>query len=413
MLAYRVAHRRILHEAQIGLDADRAQIADHRLGLRPLPVGVQVDLETVRVAGLGQQRFRLRRIIGVARRALVGTAELRRKADRVQHPRRFADHGLQHRLPVYGVIDRLAHAYVFQHGGGRFLVRGHGEEHDAHGLSRGHRERGHGFQLLRLVRRDVVNPIQPAGHQFGVLGVHVRDQAQLQRLDLRLRFGALLEVVRIALHAHQPPLLVLGHHVGSGTDRLLAHALGSDLGVVLVRVHHHRPGEVFQRRGKRFLHFDADLELIDLLGGRDPVDVLLRGRLVLRFGHEIELVHHVVGVEGLAVVEFHSAAQIEFERGVVYPAPGGRKRRLVFVGLRVAVDQRVPDVVRQDHADAHVVEISVQALRTLVGGEPDRVFALAGFDRQREGDCRGEQRRMKHGVIPGHGEVPRRLIVLA
>jgi hypothetical protein len=68
----------------------------------------------------------------------------------------------------------------------------------------------------------------------------------------------------------------------------------------------------------------------------------------------------------------------------------GRELALVFVGLGIAIDQRVPHVLRDDHADAHVVEIGVHVLRHLVVGEPDRVVLLGG--ERRGGNGKGSNR---------------------
>ena len=47
-------------------------------------------------------------------------------------------------------------------------------------------------------------------------------------------FRAVLEVVGVALEPDVFAERVLGDAVGAGADRLLVHALGADLGVVLV-----------------------------------------------------------------------------------------------------------------------------------------------------------------------------------
>ena len=71
--------------------------------------------------------------------------------------------------------------------------------------------------------------------------------------------------------------------------------------------------------------------------------------LVGGIDHEIKGVDHVVGVEGLAVLKVDALAQVELERQIIDPAPRGGKRRLVFEGVRIAVDQLVPD-----HAAARI-----------------------------------------------------------
>ena len=57
--AHLVAHRGVLEEIQVALDADRLQVPDHRLGLVALAIGVERQVEAVRIAGLGQHLLRL------------------------------------------------------------------------------------------------------------------------------------------------------------------------------------------------------------------------------------------------------------------------------------------------------------------------------------------------------------------
>jgi len=128
--------RSVLKVMQVGPDADRAQIADDRLDLVALAVTVKVDVEAVRIAGLRKQLLGFRRIIGIARRGLVAAAELRREARHVEHARTLADDGLDHRLTVDCMHDRLAHAQITQLRRKRALGRIHLQERIAHDFGR-------------------------------------------------------------------------------------------------------------------------------------------------------------------------------------------------------------------------------------------------------------------------------------
>jgi hypothetical protein len=86
--------------------------------------------------------------------------------------------------------------------------------------------------------------------------------------------------------------------------------------------------------GNTCLVTSRTLYLSDLLGPLDPVDVATGCDLVLGLGDEVQGVDHVVGVELLAVVEFHPLAQVELDRLVVDLAPGGGELALVLVGHR-------------------------------------------------------------------------------
>ena len=124
--------------------------------------------------------------------------------------------------------------------------------------------------------------------------------------------------------------------------------------------------------------------------------------LVLGLGDEVQGVDHVVGVELLAVVELHALAQVELERLVVDLPPGGGELALVLAAVRIAIDQRVPDVLADDHADADVVEVGIDVLRRLVVSELDALIALAGECGCRRGENGGESEAAEELVRGGH-----------
>src|SRR5262249_51218732 len=169
------------------------------------------------------------------------------------------------------------------------------------------------------------------------------------------------------------------------SDRLFAHALRADLGIILVRMNNQSGSQVFERGRKAVLCENTHLVAVELLDMIDPVHELRSDGLIFRFRDEIERVNHVIGVEFRAVVELHAFAQFKFERRVVDPLPGCRELPFVCAGFRVAIDQRIPNMVGQDHANAHVIEIGVEVVEGLFLGEADRIVALAGERRRREG----------------------------
>ncbi|MNX99645.1 hypothetical protein D3C86_1321050 [compost metagenome] len=140
----------------------------------------------------------------------------------------------------------------------------------------------------------------------------------------------------------------------------------------------HGGGQVFLGGGEGLLGGQAHLVLVDFLNLVDPRHVLLRDGLVLRVGHVVQRVHDRVRVELFAVVEFHALAQFEFHRLVIDLLPALGQLPPVLVGDRVVIQQRVPDVGGNDHADPHVVEVRVHAFRRLVIGHAQGVVLLAG-----------------------------------
>jgi hypothetical protein len=106
-----------------------------------------------------------------------------------------------------------------------------------------------------------------------------------------------------------------------------------------------------------------------------------------------------VGVEVLAIVELDALAQLELQRLVVDPLPGGGELALVLVGLGVAVDQGIPDIGSKNDAEAHIVEIGIDVLDHLVVGEPDRVVPLVRESRagRNSSECDGRcQEAFRH-----------------
>ena len=130
-----------------------------------------------------------------------------------------------------------------------------------------------------------------------------------------------------------------------------------------------------------------------------------RDDLVLRLGDEVQGVDDVVGVELLAIVELDALAQVELDGAVVDLPPGRRELALVLTAGRIAVDQTVPDVLADDHADAHVVEEGIDVLRSLVVGKPDSVVALGGEDRARRDEARSQREATYRTTWNVHGRL--------
>ncbi len=200
-----------------------------------------------------------------------------------------------------------------------------------------------------------------------------------------------LEIIRVAHEADVFAERVLDDAVGSGADRLLVHALRPDLLIVLVRMDDDRACQILDRRRKRPSRHDANAIGLELFRMIDPVDVALRRRLVLRLGDEIQGVDHVVGVEGGAVMKLDALAQLELERLLVDPFPGSRELALVLVALGTAIDQRVPYLLREDHADAHIVEIGIGVVEHLVVGNAQRVVLTSRHRRCRRNSAGRER----------------------
>ena len=146
------------------------------------------------MAGLGDKRLRLCRIVGIIRH-FGRAAELDRHAERFLDRLAFADEVLRDRLAVDGVEDRAAHAHVLQ----RRVAGAPGgverEEGHAHGRGRLHDHVWHGAELLRILGRHAPDPVDAAGQELGDLSFGILDGAVDDRADLRLTLGAAGEII--------------------------------------------------------------------------------------------------------------------------------------------------------------------------------------------------------------------------
>src|SRR5262245_36132724 len=158
--------RRALDVAQRGLDAHRLEVAGHRLAGRVVRRrGVKISaVEAVRIAHLGQELSRLRRIVGVR---LDGHAELEALRNEVAvEPRGAQRLGRVEGLAVDGVAGRQAHALVVP----RRLRIPHVEEVDVeagHPAREGELQGGIALDLLGLGHLQQVGDVHLAALEHG------------------------------------------------------------------------------------------------------------------------------------------------------------------------------------------------------------------------------------------------------
>jgi hypothetical protein len=148
----------------------------------------------------------------------------------------------------------------------------------------------------------------------------------------------------------------------------------------------------------------AHLEVVELFGALDPVDVAGHGDLGVRRADRVERVDDIVGRERIAVVELHAAAQVELDRLVVHQLPGRRQERLDLERVGIAIDQPVPGLMRDDDTGAELVEIRVDIGDRVA---EDDAQGVGGFLRHRgRGDEAGAERADQQGGSEGHGSSP-------
>ena len=182
----------------------------------------------------------------------------------------------------------------------------------------------------------------------------------------------------------------------------LGETVEADLFEVSGREDRGRSGEVFESGREGGLEVDADGLGVHHLRRLHPVHILLRHRARLGRQHVVEGEGHVLGAEDIAVMEGHALAQGQFEGRRVDPFPGGGQHRLIRAGLRVAVEQGVPDVAGEHDALAGAVVIRAHVFRLGIRGIDQGIVGLAGQRRNAERPQQESERGACRGNMSGH-----------
>jgi hypothetical protein len=131
--------------------------------------------------------------------------------------------------------------------------------------------------------------------------------------------------------------------------------------------------------------------LVELRAGGDVLDPVLVEVLP---EHAVEVEEHGVGVERLAVVELHPAAQRELPRGVAHGLPGQREPRH-RLALRVDVHQTLEDLADVGRADRAHADPGIHVVRVVRHRDDELRLGV---------DSRGVDGRGQTGVEGGHGQ---------
>ena len=113
-------------------------------------------------------------------------------------------------------------------------------------------------------------------------------------------------------------------------------------------------------------------------------------RYLLVGQYRVDRIDHVVGGQLVAVVEGDVRSQREFQRGLVHPFVRFGEQRLELKGLRVAIDQRIPDLMADHDAGAKLVVVRRDVGHGVAPGDAQRV---GRFLRHRR---RGSRRQCRH-----------------
>ena len=129
------------------------------------------------------------------------------------------------------------------------------------------------------------------------------------------------------------------------------------------------------------------------------IGVVARRRDLLVGEDRVDRVDHVVGGELVAVVERDVLAQSEFQRRLVHPLEGFGEQRLDLECLRIAIDERIPDLMAEHDAGAKLVVVRRDVGDGVAPGDTQRV---GRFLCQRRCCHRQRRRRAAHHREPAH-----------
>ncbi len=337
------------------VDADLLElILQHlrRLDLkRVVRPGADLEWETVRVAGLGEQRLGALDVrFGVDVEIGIGPTPVGDRSA-VHRLAVAEENDLGHQVAVDRLGDRLPDADVrkgfaraVEH---QVVVEGarSGREDDA----------GFAAERFDVLLWNLVGEVDAGGFDVRGAGGVVGDRGPDQLVEVG---ETLLVVVRVLDQLRVRAGDELDELEGSGTDGGLREiAVLLDL---FLRHDRHRAGELGHQGGKGFAHRD-----LDGVGGRrlDAGDVdqeIALGRTAGRIFDPVEGVNDVVGGHFAAIVEFHAGAQFEVvDESVVADRPGlgeiGED-----VGTFVELDETVVDLLGDEGGGVGRNEVRIE-----------------------------------------------------
>ncbi len=197
-----------------------------------------------------------------------------------------------------------------------------------------------------------------AADEGGDLAGGVQYLVDPEILDRRpaLRVGHVVAVE--PLQVDLPAAIDASNAIGPGADGLLRIGSRSDFLPVCLPVDRQHHGKILERCREHAFHPEAHLPVVQFLDASDEAEIAGHHRLGI-VQDRIDRIDHVIGAEGIAVVKHHAITQREVERRRIAPFPFGGQRRHDLEIRGIAIDQRVPGLVRDDQAGARGVAIRI------------------------------------------------------
>ncbi len=260
---------------------------------------------------------------------------------------------------------------------------------------------------VELVGTELPDPVGAPAQQFGHLGGGVRHLVQHDLADRRLALRAVGVIALVAFHGNFGNAVHPDDLVGSRSDRVLRVFLWSHLLAIVLRHHVERHRHVIERRGEHALQFHAHMRVVHL-GRMIHVGVIARRRDLLVGQDRVDRVDDIVGRQLVAVVECDVLAQREFQRRLLGPFEGLGEQRLDLERLRIAIDERIPDLMAEHDAGAKLVVVGRDIGDRVSPGDAQRVGGLLRHCRH---GCRRQCRRQNRSTQSlAHRHVSRALL---
>ena len=216
------------------------------------------------------------------------------------------------------------------------------------------------------------------------LGGGIRNLVDDNLANRRLALGTVGVIALIALHIDFGGAVHLGDLVRTRGDRMLRVLLRPHLLAIRLRhdVESHR--HVIERRGKHPLQLYANMAIVHL-GRVIEIGVVARSRDLLVGQDRVDRVDDIVGRQLVAVVKGDIWAQREFKRRLVNPLVRFGEQRLELEGLRIAIDERIPDLMPEHEAGAKLVVVRRDVWHGIAPGDAQRVGRFLRRSRHRTG----------------------------
>ncbi len=306
--------------------------------------------------------------------------------------------GIQHRLPVDAIFQRLTHIHIVERR--HIHMHGNGVVPRAVGLK--HLQLGIALQQMHRLELALVHEVDLAGLQRIGARRHIIDADHMHLVEMRL---ALAEIVRIAAAFHAHPRLPTVENIGAGASALLeVGGVGRLDGEVIVAQGEAKIGVAVFQHDDHFV----------LAVGAHFIHLLQQGfgrRIGTLAAMPVERLDDILGLQRLAIVELHAAMQLESPGGGIGRSIPGFRQLRHQLGMFVIAQQRVaqqPLGGQLRHGIRQQARVQRIRRRRPRSADPQQAADLGGLRRRRLGKqllCsqgRNPQRRR-----PGHEGAPR------